>query len=102
MKKNKYLILLILFPFYISANDIQIDVIMENCKSCHGQNYEGNKYIKSLKRLEKEEFISDSVTEIASFLGKTDPTLSAEMERLEGVLGDLQTRANLLMSMRVN
>jgi len=58
MKKNKYLILLILFPFYISANDIQIDVITENCKSCHGQNYEGNKYIKSLKRLEKEEFIS--------------------------------------------
>ena len=58
MKKNKYLILLILFPFYISANDIQIDVILENCKSCHGQNYEGNKYIKSLKGLEKEEFIS--------------------------------------------
>jgi cytochrome c553 len=58
MKKNKYLILLILFPFYISANDIQIDVIIENCKSCHGQNYEGNKYIKSLKRLEKYEFIS--------------------------------------------
>lgn len=58
MKKNKYLILLILFPFYMSANDIQIDVIIENCKSCHGQNYEGNKYIKSLKRLEKEEFIS--------------------------------------------
>jgi len=58
MKKNKYLILLILFPFYIYANDIQIDVIIENCKSCHGQNYEGNKYIKSLKRLEKEEFIS--------------------------------------------
>ena len=58
MKKNKYLILLILFPFYICANDIQIDVIIENCKSCHGQNYEGNKYIKSLKRLEKEEFIS--------------------------------------------
>ncbi|MFL2662054.1 MAG: c-type cytochrome [Alphaproteobacteria bacterium] len=58
MKKNKYLILLILFPFYISANDIQIDVIIENCKSCHGQNYEGNKYIKSLKGLEKQEFIS--------------------------------------------
>ena len=58
MKKNKYLILLILFPFYISANDIQIDVIIEHCKSCHGQNYEGNKYIKSLKGLEKQEFIS--------------------------------------------
>ncbi|PME34412.1 hypothetical protein BCV39_21250 [Vibrio sp. 10N.286.55.E10] len=56
----------------------------------------------SSRTKEKEEFISDSVTEIASFPGKTDPTLSAEMERLEGVLGDLQTRANLLMSMRVN
>ena len=58
MKKNKFFITLILFPFHIFANDIEINVIIENCKSCHGQNYEGNKYIKSLKRLEKEEFIS--------------------------------------------
>ena len=58
MKKSKLFILLILFPFHIFANDIEINVIIENCKSCHGQNYEGNNYIKSLKPLEKEEFIS--------------------------------------------
>ena len=61
MKKSKYFISLILFPFYIFANDIEINVIIENCKSCHGQNYEGNKYIKSLKILEKEEFISKMI-----------------------------------------
>ena len=42
MKKSKYFISLILFPFHIFANDIEINVIIENCKSCHGQNYEGN------------------------------------------------------------
>ena len=89
MKKNKYLIFLILFPFYISANDIQIDVIIENCKSCHGQNYEGNKYIKSLKRLEKEEFISQMngyissndnhvMTRISKVLNKKDIMKIAE------------------------
>ena len=61
MKKSKYFISLILFPFHIFANDIEINVIIENCKSCHGQNYEGNNYIKSLKILEKEEFISKMI-----------------------------------------
>ena len=66
MKKSKYLISLILFPFHIFANDIEINVIIENCKSCHGQNYEGNNYIKSLKTLEKEEFISKMIKYINS------------------------------------
>ena len=83
MKKNKYIIFLILFPLHILANDIQIDVIIENCKSCHGQNYEGNKYIKSLKILEKEEFIAKMIkyttanddhvmTRISKVLSKND------------------------------
>tara|TARA_E500000178_G_C16740455_1_gene625690 strand:+ start:371 stop:661 length:291 start_codon:yes stop_codon:yes gene_type:complete len=66
MKKSKLFILLILFPFYIFANDIEINVIIENCKSCHGQNYEGNHYIKSLKTLEKEEFISKMIKYVNS------------------------------------
>ena len=66
MKKSKLFILLILFPFYIFANDIEINVIIENCKSCHGQNYEGNNYIKSLKTLEKEEFISKMIKYVNS------------------------------------
>ena len=61
MKKSKLCIFLILFPFHIFSNDIEINVIIENCKSCHGQNYEGNNYIKSLKTLEKEEFISKMI-----------------------------------------
>ena len=55
-----------LFPFHIFANDIEINVIIENCKSCHGQNYEGNNYIKSLKTLEKDEFISKMIQYINS------------------------------------
>ena len=55
-----------LFPFHIFANDIEINVIIENCKSCHGQNYEGNNYIKSLKTLEKDEFISKMIKYINS------------------------------------
>jgi len=66
MKKSKYFILLILFPLHIFANDIDINIILENCKSCHGQNYEGNNYIKSLKILEKKEFISKMINYINS------------------------------------
>ena len=66
MKKSKYFILLILFPLYIFANDIGINTILENCKSCHGHNYEGNNYIKSLKTLEKEEFISKMIIYVNS------------------------------------
>ena len=87
--KNKYFIFLILFPFNIFANDIQINVIIENCKSCHGQNYEGNKYIKSIKKLEKEEFISKMIkyttiddghvmTRISKVLNKKDIIKMAE------------------------
>ena len=89
MKKSKYFVLLILFPLHIFANDIEINVIIENCKSCHGQNYEGNKYIKSLKILEKEQFISKMVnyknnnddhvmTRISKVLSKQDIIKMAE------------------------
>ena len=66
MKKSKYFISLMLFPFHIFADDIEINVIIENCKSCHGQNYEGNYHIKSLKTLEKEEFILKMIKYINS------------------------------------
>lgn len=89
MKKNKYFVLLILFPLHIFANDIEINVIIENCKSCHGQNYEGNKFIKSLKILEKEQFISKMInyknnnddhvmTRISKVLSKQDIIKMAE------------------------
>ena len=89
MKKSKYLISLILLPFHLVANDIEISVIIENCKSCHGQNYEGNNYIKSLKILEKEEFISKMIkytnstddhvmTRVSKVLNKNDIIKMAE------------------------
>ncbi|MDE1327265.1 RHS repeat-associated core domain-containing protein [Vibrio aestuarianus] len=45
---------------------------------------------------ETEEPVSEPVAEPASLPDKTDSTLSAEMERLEGVLSDLQIRARVI------
>jgi len=52
-----------IFLFLISlkvtiANEIEVSIILENCKSCHGENYEGNDYISSLKMIEKSDFIT--------------------------------------------
>tara|TARA_Y100001935_G_C16955656_1_gene336852 strand:+ start:135 stop:422 length:288 start_codon:yes stop_codon:yes gene_type:complete len=42
----------------ILADEIEIPIILENCKGCHGYNFKGNKYIESLLDIEKSEFIS--------------------------------------------
>ena len=42
----------------IFAEEIKIPIILENCKSCHGYNFEGNKYIESLLDIEKSVFIT--------------------------------------------
>ena len=53
-----FLIIIISFCFkYSISNEINPIVIEQNCKSCHGKNYSGNKYIKSIKDLERETFI---------------------------------------------
>ena len=41
----------------VESDSIEISIIVENCKSCHGENYEGNQYIKSLKDLKKIQFV---------------------------------------------
>ena len=48
--------LLLYFKNSISV-EIKPIVIEENCKSCHGKDYSGNIYIKSIKDLDKEIFI---------------------------------------------
>ena len=42
----------------VPADEIKIPIILENCKSCHGYNFEGNKYIESLLDIEKSVFIT--------------------------------------------
>ena len=32
-------------------------IILENCKTCHGENFSGNSYLTSFKDLDKEEFL---------------------------------------------
>ena len=55
---NFFFIIILSFCFkYSFSNEIKPIVIEENCKSCHGKNYLGNDYIKSIKDLDKEEFI---------------------------------------------
>ncbi|OUX41799.1 hypothetical protein CBE37_04340 [bacterium TMED277] len=53
-------VLLIAAMFYSSsiANEINSRIIIENCKSCHGENLKGNSYIKSLMLINKETFIT--------------------------------------------
>ena len=56
--KNFLFILILLFFFKYSVSDeIKPIVTEENCKSCHGKDYSGNMYIKSIKDLDKEIFI---------------------------------------------
>ncbi len=56
--KNFLFTLIFLFCFKYSISDeIKPIVIEENCKSCHGKDYSGNLYIKSIKDLDKEIFI---------------------------------------------
>ena len=53
-----FFIIIISFCFkYSISNEINPIVIEQNCKSCHGKNYSGNKYIKSIKDLERKTFI---------------------------------------------
>ena len=53
-----FFIIIISFCFkYSISNEINPIVIEQNCQSCHGKNYSGNKYIKSIKDLDRETFI---------------------------------------------
>ena len=57
---NKILFFFILF-FSISLfadEDQTINLIIENCKSCHNLNIETTKKIPSINNLEKDEFVS--------------------------------------------
>ena len=55
---NFFFIAIISFCFkYSILNEINPIIIEENCKSCHGKNYSGNKYIESIKDLDRKIFI---------------------------------------------
>ena len=55
IKISLYIFLLF---YHFSLDSIEIRTIVENCKSCHGYEYQGNEYIESLINLEKSVFIS--------------------------------------------
>ena len=57
MIKIKIYIILLFFKV-VSAEEIKINIIVENCKACHNLNNSITDKIPSLSNLEKEEFIS--------------------------------------------
>ena len=57
MKNFLFTLTILLYFKYSISDEIKPIVIEENCKSCHGKDYSGNKYIKSIKNLDKEIFI---------------------------------------------
>ena len=57
MIKIKIYIVLFLFKL-LSAEEININIIVENCKACHNLNSDTMDKIPSLSNLENEEFIS--------------------------------------------
>jgi len=84
-------IFLFLISFKVTiANEIEVSIILENCKSCHGHNYEGNDYISSLKMIEKNDFItrmndyiirndSEVMSRISKVLNKSDVLKMADV-----------------------
>ena len=58
MNKISFYFILFFSISLFADEDQTINLIIENCKSCHSENYEGNKYIKSLKELKKDQFIT--------------------------------------------
>ena len=43
---------------FLSAEEVDINIIVENCKACHNLNNNNNNKIPSLSTLKKNEFIS--------------------------------------------
>lgn len=55
---NKKILFIVLSLFNLStSSELQIMIISENCKSCHGYNYQGNEYLGSLMEISKSDFI---------------------------------------------
>ncbi len=58
MINKKALLIFVIFYSSSISDEISGRIIIENCKSCHGENLKGNSYIKSLMLINKENFIA--------------------------------------------
>ncbi|MEE2695160.1 MAG: c-type cytochrome [Pseudomonadota bacterium] len=58
MKKISVYLILAFFTQRAFAENIEMSIIVENCKACHSMNYSPNNYIPSIKNLSKQDFIS--------------------------------------------
>ena len=57
MNKISFYFILLLSSTLFADQDQTVNLIVENCKSCHNLNMEVTKKIPSINNLEKEEFI---------------------------------------------
>lgn len=57
LMNKKFLLTFILFFSLSTSSELKIMIISENCKGCHGYNYEGNEHLSSLMEISKSDFI---------------------------------------------
>jgi len=61
MKKISVYLILAFFTQTAFAENIEMRIIVENCKACHSMNYSSNNYIPSIRNLPKEDFVSKMI-----------------------------------------
>ena len=76
---------------YSISNEIKPIVIEENCKSCHGKNYSGNEYIKSIKDLDKEIFIK----KMKNYKNKNDNSVMSRIVKVLSI-NDIEKIAEII------
>ena len=83
---------MLLFCFkYTISDEIKPTVIEENCKSCHGKDYSGNKYIKSIKDLDRETFIK----KMKNYKKKNDNSVMSRIVRALSI-NDIEEIAKII------
>lgn len=89
---NIFFLIILTFCFKHSISDeIKPIVIEENCKSCHGKNYLGNEYIKSIKHLDREKFIE----KMKNYKKKNDNSVMSRIVKVLSV-SDIEKIAEII------
>ena len=90
--KNIFFTVILTFCFKYSISDeIKPIVIEQNCKSCHGKNYSGNKYIKSIKDLDRKKFVE----KMKNYKKKNDNSVMSRIVKVLSV-NDIEKIAEII------
>ncbi|MAI29015.1 MAG: hypothetical protein CMP38_02280 [Rickettsiales bacterium] len=90
--KNIIFIVILTFCFkYSTSDEIKPIVIEQNCQSCHGKNYSGNKYIKSIKDLDRKKFVE----KMKNYKKKNDNSVMSRIVKVLSV-NDIEKIAEII------